>query len=90
MCAWMLVSAKAAGGVVSYASWGGGGAPSRYGPAARGEWTGRLRALNPQLSTLNSQPETGRYGPAARGEWTVTTVSGKHATRFSSVYRVTE
>ena len=40
MSVWMLVSAKAAGGVESSATWGGGGAPSRYGPAARGEWTG--------------------------------------------------
>jgi hypothetical protein len=48
MSVWMLVSAKAAGGVASYASWGGGGAPSRYGPAARGEWTGTLRGLSPQ------------------------------------------
>jgi hypothetical protein len=49
MSVWMLVSAKAAGGVASYASWGGGGAPSRYGPAARGEWTlGTLRGLSPK------------------------------------------
>jgi len=38
-----LCPARAAGGATaSYSSWGGGGAASRYGPAARGEWTGNV------------------------------------------------
>ena len=38
-----LCPVRAAGGATaSYSSWGGGGAASRYGPAARGEWTGNV------------------------------------------------